>query len=143
MPWGLHTKDTPGNGRVMIVDDEDNVRKVLRLTLVKAGYDVVEADHGGEGIEAIGSDDNMLMLDVILCDIRMPKVNGLEAIAFFQQQYPSVPVIVVTGYPDQKMATDLLSSGVFDYLVKPVDKEKLLAAVAAAMEKRLELRHDL
>ena len=142
MPWGLHTKDTPGNGRVMIVDDEDNVRKVLRLTLTKAGFDVVEADHGGKGIEAIGSDDNMLMLDVILCDIRMPKINGLEAIAFFQQQYPSVPIIVVTGYPDQKMATDLLSRGVFDYLVKPVDKDKLLQTVNAAMEKRLELRHD-
>jgi two-component system chemotaxis response regulator CheY len=142
MPWGLHTKDTPGNGRVMIVDDEDNVRKVMRLSLAKAGYDVVEAQHGGEGIEAIGSADNMLMLDVIICDIRMPKVNGLEAIAFFQQQYPSVPIIVVTGYPDQKMATDLLSRGVFDYLVKPVEKEKLLQTVAAAMEKHLALRHD-
>ena len=142
MPWGLHTKDGPGNGRVMIVDDEDNVRKVLRLTLAKAGYDVVEAQHGGEGIKTIGSDDNAFMLDVILCDIRMPKINGLEAIAFFQQQYPSVPIIVVTGYPDQKMATDLLSRGVFDYLVKPVEKEKLLQAVAAAMEKHLALRHD-
>lgn len=142
MPWGLHTKDGPGNGRVMIVDDEDTVRKVLRLTLTKAGYDVVEAEHGGKGIEAIGSDDNMLMLDVIICDIRMPKINGLEAIAFFQQQYPSVPIIVATGYPDQKMATDLLNRGVFDYLVKPVDRDKLLATVAAAMEKRLALQHD-
>ena len=142
MPWGLHTKDAPGNGRVMIMDDEDNVRKVLRLTLAKAGYDVVEAQHGGEGIETIGSDDNALMLDVIISDIRMPKINGLEAIAFFQQQYPSVPIIVVTGYPDQKMATDLLTQGVFDYLVKPVDKDKLLATVAAAMEQRLALRHD-
>ena len=142
MPWGLHTKDTPGNGRVLIVDDEDNVRKVLRLTLTKAGYDVVEAEHGGKGIEAIGSDDNALMVDVVISDIRMPKINGLEAIAFFQQQYPSVPIIVVTGYPDQKMATDLLTRGVFDYLVKPVDKDKLLATVAAAMEQRLALRHD-
>jgi len=142
MPWGLHTKDTPGNGRVMIVDDEDNVRKVLRLTLTKAGYDVVEAEHGGKGIEAIGSDDNALMVDVVISDIRMPKINGLEAIAFFQQQYPSVPIIVVTGYPDQQMATDLLTQGVFDYLVKPVDKDKLLATVAAAMEQRLALRHD-
>lgn len=142
MPWGLHTKDTPGNGRVMIVDDEDNVRKVMRLSLAKAGYDVVEAGHGGEGIAAIGSDDNMLMLDVIICDIRMPKINGLEAIAFFQQQYPSVPIIVVTGFPDQKMSADLLSRGVFDYLVKPVEKEKLLQTVAAAMEKHLALRHD-
>lgn len=142
MPWGLHTKDTPGNGRVLIVDDEDNVRKVLRLTLTKAGYDVVEAEHGGKGIEAIGSDDNALMVDVVISDIRMPKINGLEAIAFFQQQYPSVPIIVVTGYPDQQMATDLLTRGVFDYLVKPVDKDKLLATVAAAMEQRLALRHD-
>ena len=139
MPWGLHTKDTPGNGRIMIVDDEENVRKVLRLSLTKAGYDVIEAQHGGEGIETIGSDDNALMMDVILCDIRMPKINGLEAIAFFQQQYPSVPIIVVTGYPDQKMATDLLSRGVFDYLVKPVDKDKLLETVKAAMAKRLAL----
>ena len=142
MPWGLHTKDTPGNGRIMIVDDEENVRKVLRLSLTKAGYDVVEAEHGGEGIETIGADDNALMMDVILCDIRMPKINGLEAITFFQQQYPSVPIIVITGYPDQKMATDLLSRGVFDYLVKPVDKGKLLETVKAAMEKHLELRHE-
>ena len=142
MPWGLHTKDGGGNGRVMIMDDEDSVRKVLHLTLTKAGYDVVEARHGGEGIETIGSDDNAFMLDVIISDIRMPKINGLEAIPFFQQQYPSVPIIVVTGYPDQKMATDLLTQGVFDYLVKPVDKDKLLATVQAAMEQRLALRHD-
>lgn len=142
MPWGLHTKDGGGNGRVMIMDDEDSVRKVLRLTLTKAGYDVVEARHGGEGIEAIGSDDNAFMLDVIISDIRMPKINGLEAIPFFQQQYPSVPIIVVTGYPDQQMATDLLKQGVFSYLVKPVDKDKLLATVAEAMEQRGALRHD-
>jgi len=90
----------------------------------------------------IGSDDNALMMDVILCDIRMPKINGLEAIAFFQQEYPSVPIVVITGYPDQKMATDLLSRGVFDYLVKPVDKDKLLEVLQAAMEKRLALRHE-
>jgi len=142
MAWGLHTKEGPGNGRVMIMDDEDNIRKVLRLTLTKAGYDVVEARHGGEGIEAIGSDDNAFMLDVIISDIRMPKINGLEAIPFFQQQYPSVPIIVVTGYPDQQMAVDLLKQGAFDYLVKPVEKDKLLAAVAAAMEQRMALRHD-
>src|SRR5437773_3803738 len=135
MPWGLHTKDTPGMGRILVVDDEVSVRKVVRLTLMKAGYDVIDADDGSTGISMIGSDDNALMLDVILCDIRMPKINGLEAITFFRQQYPSVPIIVVTGYPDQKMATDLLSKGVFDYLVKPVDNEKLLQTVKAAMGK--------
>lgn len=139
MTWGLHTKDTPGLGRVLIVDDEDIVRKVLRVTLTEAGYDVVEAEHGGKGIEKIRSDDNPLMVDVIICDIRMPKINGIEAIAFFRQQYPSVPILVLTGFPDTKMATDLMNQGVFDYLVKPMDREKLLAAVKAAMAHRLAL----
>jgi len=139
MTWGLHTKDTSGKGRVLIVDDEDVVRKVLRATLTEAGYEVVEAEHGGKGIEKIGSDDNPLMVDVIICDIRMPKINGIEAIAFFRQQYPSVPILVLTGFPDTKMATELMSKGVFDYLVKPMDAEKLLAAVKSAMAHRLAL----
>ena len=139
MPWGMHTKDTPGKGRILIVDDEESIRKALRLTLRKAGYDVVEADDGAEGIEAIGADDNPLMVDVIICDIRMPKINGLEAIAFFRQQYPSVPVLVLTGYPDVQLATNLLKQGVVDYLVKPADKDALNAAVERAMECRTAL----
>jgi two-component system chemotaxis response regulator CheY len=139
MPWGLHTKDTPGMGRVLIVDDEEIVRKVVRGMLTDAGYEVVEAENGEEGIKKIGSDDNALMVDVIVCDIRMPKINGVEAIAFFRQQYPSVPIIVLTGFPDTKMATDLLTQGVTDYLVKPVDREKLLSAVKGAMAQRLTL----
>ena len=50
MPMGLHTKDTPGLGRVLVIDDEDNVRKSLRMTLTKAGYDVVEAADGGKAV---------------------------------------------------------------------------------------------
>ena len=139
MPWGLHTKDTPGMGRILVVDDEVSVRKVVRLTLMKAGYDVIDADDGSTGISMIGSDDNPLMLDVIVCDIRMPKINGVEAISFFRQQYPSVPILVLTGFPDTKMATELMNKGVFDYLVKPMDQDKLLAAVKAAMAHRLAL----
>jgi two-component system chemotaxis response regulator CheY len=139
MPWGLHTKDSPGNGRILIVDDDENVRKVLRVTLKEAGYDVVEADHGGTGIERIMSDDNRLMVDVIICDIRMPQINGLEAVDYFRRQFPSIPILVLTGYPDTKMAGDLLSKGVADYLVKPVDEDKLLSAVKAGMAQRLRL----
>jgi len=139
MPWGMHTKDTPGKGRILIVDDEGSIRKALRLTLSKAGYDVVEADDGATGIEEIGADDNPLMVDVIICDIRMPKINGLEAIAFFRQQYPSVPVLVLTGYPDIQLTTNLLKQGVVDYLVKPAEKDALIGAVERAMECRTAL----
>ena len=139
MPFGLHTKDTPGKGRILIVDDEESIRKALRVTLSKAGYDVVEAQDGEKGIEAIGADDNPLMVDVIICDIRMPRINGLEAIAFFRQQYPSVPVLVLTGYPDIHLTTNLLRQGVVDYLVKPADKDVLIDAVERAMECRTAL----
>jgi two-component system, chemotaxis family, chemotaxis protein CheY len=128
------------NGRVLIVDDEPDIRKVVRMTLQKAGYDVLEAENGEKAIEVINSGENRLLLDVIICDIRMPKVNGIEAIAYFRQNYPRVPLIVLTGFPDTDMATSLLRQGVVDYLVKPVEGDKLKASVARAMEQR-ELAH--
>ncbi len=124
------------NGRVLIVDDEPDIRKVVKMTLTKAGYDVLEAENGEKAIEVINSGENRLMLDVIICDIRMPKINGAEAIAYFQREYPRVPLIVLTGFPDTEMATSFLRQGVVDYLVKPVEGEKLKATVARAMEQR-------
>jgi len=112
-------------GRILVVDDEEDVRKSVRLTLTKAGYDVVDAEDGEKGIQKIRSGDNPLMVDAILCDIHMPKVNGVEAIAFFRKQFPSVPVIVMTGQPDVKGAADLMKQGVVDYLIKPVRPENL------------------
>jgi two-component system chemotaxis response regulator CheY len=125
-----------GNGRVLVVDDEPDIRKVVRMTLQKAGYDVLEAENGEKAIEAINTGENRLMLDVVICDIRMPKINGIEAIAYFRKEYPRVPLIVLTGFPDTDMATTLLREGVVDYLVKPVEGEKLRAAVKRAMDQR-------
>lgn len=124
------------NGLVLVVDDEPDVRKVVRMTLEKAGYDVVEAEDGEKAIQEIAKGENPLMLDVIITDIRMPKVNGVEAISYFQQQYPRVPLIVLTGFPDMEMATGFLKKGIVDYLVKPVEKEKLIKSVAKAMGQR-------
>ncbi|MCA9498264.1 MAG: response regulator [Nitrospirales bacterium] len=124
------------NGLVLVVDDEPDVRKVVRMTLEKTGYDVIEAEDGEKAIEAIHQGENPLMLDVIITDIRMPKINGVEAINYFQQQWPRVPLIVLTGFPDMEMATGFLNKGIVDYLVKPVEKEKLIKSVATAMEKR-------
>ncbi len=127
-------------GRILVVDDEPDVRKIVRLYLEKAGYDVTEAEDGQQAGQEIKSGENPLLLDVILTDIRMPKLNGLEAIQFFQQEFPRVSLIVLTGFPDLTMATSLMKNGIIDYLVKPVEKEKLLTAVAKAMEQR-ELNH--
>jgi two-component system chemotaxis response regulator CheY len=137
---GFFMGDQATNGRVLIVDDEADVRKVVRMTLQKAGYDVLEAENGEKAIETINAGENRLLLDVLICDIRMPKINGVEAIAYFRANYPRVPVIVLTGFPDADMATSMLRQGVVDYLVKPVEGEKLRESVARAMEQR-ELAH--
>ena len=127
---------TQTNGRVMIVDDEADVRKVVRLCLEKAGYQVIEAEDGEQAIKQIKVGDNPVFLDVIITDINMPKVNGLEAMQFFQQEWPHVPLIVMTGYPNLESAKELMKQGLVDYRVKPVDKEKLVAAVEKAMSQR-------
>jgi DNA-binding NtrC family response regulator len=121
-----------GLGRVLVIDDEEHVRKTVRAILAKAGYDVVVAEDGEMGIRAMKSDDNPLMVEVILCDIHMPKINGTEAIAYFRSQFPSVPVIVMTGQPDPQGVTALFKQGVVDYLVKPLETAKVLAAVTSA-----------
>ncbi len=122
------------SGRVLVVDDEEIVRKTVRLTLTKAGFDVIEAEDSEKGIEQIRSGDNPLKVDAIVCDIRMPKVNGMEAIEYFRSQFPSVPVIVLTGQPEVSGASTLFKQGVVEYLVKPVEPEKLTEAVKKAAE---------
>ena len=127
-------------GRVLVVDDEVQVRKPIHLNLAKAGYEVVEASDGQQAIEALNSGDNPLMVDTILCDIRMPKINGTEAIAYFQSQYPSIPVIVMTGYPDVELAVSFMKQGVLDYLVKPVSRDELLTVIRKAVDQHVVLK---
>ena len=126
-----------GLGRVLVVDDEADVRKSVRLILTKAGYDVIEAEDGEKGIAAIKADGNALLVDTIICDLYMPKVNGMEAIAYFRSQFPSVPVIVLTGQPDIPNATALFKQGVVEYLVKPIEADKLTAAVHKAVHEHV------
>src|SRR5437016_14566956 len=113
-----------GLGRVLVVDDEAVVRKSVSLLLTKAGYDVVEAEDGEKGIAAIKADGNALLVDAIICDLYMPQVNGMEAIAYFRSQFPSVPVIVLTGKPDISNAAAMFKQGVMVYLIKPVEPER-------------------
>lgn len=116
-------------GKVIVVDDESDVRDVIRLQLEQKGLNVLEAEDGQKAIEVLRTGDNLVNVGLILCDIRMPKVNGVECIDYFKQEAPSIPIVVITGYPDTELAIGLMKKGVKDYLVKPVEKEKLLAVV--------------
>ncbi len=118
--------------KILVIDDEAMIRKTIRAQLEGTIYEIVEAEDGEMGIQVLDS-ENVLEVVVIICDVRMPKVNGVEAVAYFRQNYPLIPVIVLTGYPDVHLAVDFIKDGVVDYLVKPVEKDKLLEVVSAAV----------
>jgi two-component system chemotaxis response regulator CheY len=122
------------SGRVLVVDDEQNLRKAVHRTLTKAGYDVIEAEDGEKGIAAVQAGDNPLRLDVIICDVHMPKVGGKEVVTYLKSQFPSVPNIVLTGDPQYKDATDFLANGASAYLAKPFEPAALVKTVAKCVE---------
>jgi two-component system chemotaxis response regulator CheY len=127
---------TANPSRLLIVDDEEEVRKPLRIILTKAGYDVSEAADGEAAIQMIHNGGTRAPLNTILCDLRMERGSGVEVISYVFQHYPSIPTVVITGYPDVKMAVTLLKWGVHDYLVKPVAKNDLLPAVERAIRQQ-------
>jgi DNA-binding NtrC family response regulator len=121
--------------KILVIDDEAEIRKTIRLQLEETIYEILEAEDGEKGIQVLDN-ENILEVDVIICDVRMPKVNGIEAVAYFRENYASIPIIVLTGYPDVQLAVDFMKDGVADYLSKPVEKEKLVEAVAKAAHLR-------
>jgi len=110
-------------GRVLVIEDEEDVREVLNLHLQSAGYDVVEAENGEDGLNILRAEDNMINIDLVLCDIRMPKVDGAAFVDILNKEAPEIPVVMVTVYADTEMVKGFLEKGVKDYLVKPVEKK--------------------
>jgi two-component system chemotaxis response regulator CheY len=137
----VHSAIGPVQGRVMIVEDEEQVRKPIRLNLTKAGYEVIEVTDGAQAISILEEDDTA-SIDTVLCDIRMPKVNGLEAIRHFRTHFATVPVVVLTGYPDVELAATLMKQGVLDYMIKPVTREELLTVVERCVGQHAVLRSE-
>jgi len=131
--------NTMSKGRVLVVDDEAEVRKSVRLILSKAGYDVIEAEDGNAGVNAMNSGDNPIAVDAIICDLDMPKMGGIEAIPNFLYQFPSCPIIILSGSDKLESATRLFQpgllfkQGVVEFLTKPIDPVRLLGAVEKAI----------
>jgi len=121
------------HGRILIIEDDSDIRDVLKLQLEQGGHQVIEAKDGEEGIDLMKKGSNLLQVGLIITDIRMPKVNGVEAIDYIKANAPSIPILVITGYPETELAVSLLQKGVKDYLVKPVEKEVLLSKVSAIL----------
>jgi two-component system chemotaxis response regulator CheY len=119
---------------ILIVDDEEDIRKIVRLQLSDTRFEILEAEGAEQAIELLKA--NALTIDVIICDVRMPKISGVEAVDYFRRNFPSTPVLVLTGFPDLNLAVGFMKEGVLDYLVKPVEKETLTEAVENAARQR-------
>ncbi len=112
----------------MIVDDSNMVRVLTKSVLEKAGYEVVEAEHGLDALEKLGKE----MVDLMIVDLNMPKMDGLELISRLrsEEKYKKIPIIVFTTETSEKMKEEALSRGANDYITKPPHPLKLIAAIA-------------
>jgi DNA-binding response OmpR family regulator len=118
--------------RILIIDDEENIRRVTRLTLQAAGYEVGEAGDGERGLEAFGDGSGW---DAVLLDQRMPGMDGLETLRQINERDATARVIMATAYASIELAVDAMKLGATDFVRKPMTPEILRNAVAAALAK--------
>jgi len=123
----------------MIADDDDNLLRALCRTLERAGHDVIRIADGGAACEHLGMLDPA-DVDAVVTDITMPGANGLEVMRSAHKLDPDLPVLLMTGLPTVETAVQALERGAFRYLLKPVDPDVLVQAVAQAVEMRHGLR---
>jgi DNA-binding response OmpR family regulator len=119
--------------RVLIVDDEEHLRRVMRLTLEASGYDVAEASDGEAALRLFGDGESF---DAILLDQRMPGFDGLETLRRMKTRNADACIIMVTAYATVELAVDAMKLGATDFVRKPMTPETLRHAVAAALAKR-------
>jgi two-component system response regulator HydG len=117
---------------VLVVDDDPAHRTMLRTLLTGWGYTIFEADDGSTAIEKAHDQ----AFDLILMDIRMIKVSGIEALHEIKAFNPSIPIIIMTAYSSVENAVEALKSGAYDYLTKPLDFDELRLAMERAMDHR-------
>ncbi|HXG58086.1 MAG TPA: sigma-54 dependent transcriptional regulator [Thermoanaerobaculia bacterium] len=118
--------------RVLVIDDETGIREAIRMTLEYEGYKVEEARSGQEGLDKAAR----IPYDVILLDIKMPVLDGIEVLENLKAQKVSSPVVMVSGHGDIHTAVECTKRGAFDFLEKPLNRDKLLLTVRNAVRQR-------
>lgn len=109
-------------GHILVIDDEAALRKTLARVLQQAGFEVTTADSAEQGLDFLKTTH----FDMILTDLRMPGIQGLEALKFIHANYPSLPVVLFTAQPDVNSAVEALRHGATDYLMKPLKPEVII-----------------
>ena len=118
------------NQRILVIDDEDHIRRVMRMTLEAAGHEVGEAADGARGLEAFGDGSTW---DAVLLDQRMPGMDGLETLRRMKERKADARVIMITAYASIELAVDAMKLGATDFVRKPMTPEIVRNAVTAAL----------
>ena len=118
--------------RVLIVDDEKSIRTTLQIFLEREGFAADTAETAMQALEMIST----VSYDIILSDIIMPQISGVEFLERVRRILPDAPVLMMTGEPTVETAVEALQRGAFDYLNKPIHKQDLLKAVHQAARLR-------
>ena len=121
--------------RILIVDDEPHIRRILTTILGNEGFDVAEAHDGTEGLDAIRSDEHF---DFVLLDFMMPGANGLEVLAYIRsdERRKDLPVIILTAKGQDTDRQAALAGGADDFLTKPFSPKKLVARIHEILDER-------
>lgn len=120
--------------RILIIEDEAAIRRVLVKILSEEnqGYEVFEAEDGLAGMEIIKKED----FDLVLCDIKMPKMDGVEVLEAVKKIKPEIPMVMISGHGDLDTAVNTMRMGAFDYISKPPDLNRLLNTVRIALDRK-------
>jgi len=120
------------SGKILVIDDEENIRKTISLTLQHAGYTVDTAENGKQAVEK--SQKNFYNLALI--DIRLPDMEGTQLLTALRETTPRMRKIILTGFPALQNAVTAINKGVDAYLVKPVNTDELLKVIKDQLDKQ-------
>lgn len=123
--------------RILVVDDEESMREFLSVVLSKEGYSVRAVGSGKEALEVLARENFALLIS----DLRMPEMSGLELVALARKRHPQLAVIVITAFASLESAIEALRLGALDYIMKPFQVDEILLVVAKACE-QLDLRRE-
>jgi DNA-binding NtrC family response regulator len=122
---------------VLLVDDEAPFVEAMAKRLGKRDLKVLTALSGQEALDTLGS-GGPSKVDVVILDVKMPGMDGLETLAAIKQKHPNVEVVMLTGHATVESAIEGMKSGAYDYLMKPCDMETLMTKVSEAVNKKRE-----
>ena len=129
-------------GNILVVDDEPNIRRVLEAVLARDGHTVQTAENGRKGLDIISKDS---AIDLLITDLIMPDINGVELLASAKELHPQMSVLMITAHGTIKSAVDAMKLGAFDYITKPFDLDEIKLVVKNALERKdlVEENRDL